>query len=184
MRCPTTTARETKEIFMTKQELEEKLEQTEKSLADYQFNYPSIKELEQENAALKNEIVNLKGVIESLSEQRDGFENENAELKEQNANLIAMLKSEREVRVNVDYLKGICEKEAEIGKLEGKIQDWTSEYYELENLMNNKLAKAKEILAKLLEEEKNNMYWEMNGSDKSPYYKVKKEAEEFLKECQ
>lgn len=80
MRCPTTTARETKEIFMTKQELEEKLEQTEKALADYQFNYPSIKELEQENAALKNEIVNLKGVIESLSEQRDGLEKEKCEL--------------------------------------------------------------------------------------------------------
>lgn len=80
MRCPTTTARETKEIFMTKQELEEKLEQTEKALADYQFNYPSIKELEQENAALKNEIVNLKGVIESLSEQRDVLEKEKCEL--------------------------------------------------------------------------------------------------------
>lgn len=39
------------------------------------------------------------------------------ELKEQNANLIAMLKSEREVRVNVDYLKGICERNAEIDKL-------------------------------------------------------------------
>jgi predicted RNase H-like nuclease (RuvC/YqgF family) len=35
------------------QELEQKLEQTEKDLADYQFNYPTIKELEQENAELK-----------------------------------------------------------------------------------------------------------------------------------
>ena len=66
---------------MTKGELENKLEQTEKALADYQFNHPSIKELEQENAALKNEIVNLKGVIESLSEQRDGLEKENFGLK-------------------------------------------------------------------------------------------------------
>ena len=31
-------------------ELEQKLEQTEKDLADYQFNYPKIKELEKENA--------------------------------------------------------------------------------------------------------------------------------------
>ena len=34
-------------------ELEQKLEQTEKDLADYQFNYPNIKELEKENAELR-----------------------------------------------------------------------------------------------------------------------------------
>ena len=34
-------------------DLEQKLEQTEKDLADYQFNYPTIKELEKENAELK-----------------------------------------------------------------------------------------------------------------------------------
>ena len=34
-------------------ELEQKLEQTEEDLADYQFNYPTIKELEKENAELK-----------------------------------------------------------------------------------------------------------------------------------
>lgn len=34
-------------------QLEQKLEQTEKDLADYQFNYPTIKELEKENAELK-----------------------------------------------------------------------------------------------------------------------------------
>lgn len=31
-------------------------------------------------------------------------------------------------------------------------------------------------------EEKNNMYWEMNGSDKSLYYEVRKQAEQFLME--
>lgn len=35
-------------------ELEQKLEQTEKDLSDYQFNYPTIKELQKENAELKN----------------------------------------------------------------------------------------------------------------------------------
>jgi hypothetical protein len=34
-------------------ELEDKLEQTENDLADYQFNYPTIKELQKENARLK-----------------------------------------------------------------------------------------------------------------------------------
>ena len=36
-------------------ELERKLEQTEKDLADYQFNYPTIKELQKENAELKDD---------------------------------------------------------------------------------------------------------------------------------
>ena len=37
-------------------ELERKLEQTEKDLADYQFNYPTIKELQEEIAELKEEM--------------------------------------------------------------------------------------------------------------------------------
>lgn len=37
-------------------ELEQKLEQTEKDLADYQFNYPTIKELQNENAELKERL--------------------------------------------------------------------------------------------------------------------------------
>ncbi len=37
-------------------ELEQKMEQTEKTLADYQFNYPTIKELEKENAELKKTV--------------------------------------------------------------------------------------------------------------------------------
>ena len=48
--------------------------------------------------------------------------------------------------------------------------------------IKKQLTKAKEILTKLLEEEKNNTYWEMNGSDKSSYYEVRKQAEQFLKE--
>ena len=35
-------------------ELEQKLEQTEKDLADYQFNYPKLKELQKENAELRH----------------------------------------------------------------------------------------------------------------------------------
>lgn len=41
-------------------DLEQKLEQTEKDLADYQFNYPTIKELEKENAELKAQIEKIK----------------------------------------------------------------------------------------------------------------------------
>ena len=50
--------------------LERKLEQTEKDLADYQFNYPTIKELQKENAEAK-EIVKeymfcTKGLFEEV----------------------------------------------------------------------------------------------------------------------
>ena len=55
-------------------ELEQKLEQTEKDLADYQFNYPTIKELQQENADLKEEI-------NKIAFARGNLEEENAELK-------------------------------------------------------------------------------------------------------
>lgn len=48
------------------------------------------------------------------------------------------------------------------------------------NKYDEQLIKAKELLEKLLEEEKNNMYWEMNGSDYSSYYEVRKQAEQFL----
>ena len=57
-------------------ELEQKLEKTEKDLADYQFNYPTIKELEQENARL---TTNEK----SLLAERKIIVKENAELNRQ-----------------------------------------------------------------------------------------------------
>jgi hypothetical protein len=41
-------------------ELERRLEQTEKDLADYQFNYPTIKELQKENAELNKQIEKMK----------------------------------------------------------------------------------------------------------------------------
>ena len=57
-------------------DLEQKLEQTEKDLTDYQFNYPKIKELEEQNKVLlqnleDTEIVNkaCKQRIEELEQQ-------------------------------------------------------------------------------------------------------------------
>jgi predicted nucleic acid-binding Zn-ribbon protein len=163
---------------MTKQELEEKLEQTEKALADYQFNYPSIKELEQENAALKNEIVNLKGVIESLSEQRDGLEKEKCELL---GIIQGKDKTIKDMQDNYDGYKAVAEPEIERLKKEcGKVQDWTSEYYELENLMNNKVAEAKEIIKGLLCLKSTIS----SAQDAENRFSVREKAEEFLKECE
>lgn len=58
-------------------ELEQKLEQTEKDLADYQFNYPTIKELEKENTELKAKEkqiekveYTLKKIIETVHNDR------------------------------------------------------------------------------------------------------------------
>ena len=56
-------------------ELEQKLEQTEKDLADYQFNYPTIKELQKENAELK------KTYRKQRNKRIDELQKENAELK-------------------------------------------------------------------------------------------------------
>ena len=50
-------------------ELERKLEQTEKDLADYQFNYPSIKKLEQENNKLLDVINGQDVKIADLEKQ-------------------------------------------------------------------------------------------------------------------
>lgn len=47
-------------------ELERKLEQTEKDLADYQFNYPTIKELQKENAELYDNLTKAKEIIKKL----------------------------------------------------------------------------------------------------------------------
>ena len=59
-------------------ELERKLEQTEKDLADYQFNYPTIKKLEKENTDLRDNYDQFKAIAEPVIER---LKNENAELK-------------------------------------------------------------------------------------------------------
>ena len=78
----------------------------------------------------------------------------------------------------------MTEKEMKAQITQAHIDGYNRGYAKANAELKNKIAdiKAKEILAKLLEEEKNNMYWEMNGSDKSSYYEVRKQAEQFLKE--
>lgn len=92
--------------------------------------------------------------IGCLCEKYKSYKDENAKLKEENK----FLKEQCLILVDGNVCKSTC---SEIKK---------------------QLTKAKEILEKLLEEEKNNAYWEMNGSDQSSYYEVRKQAEQFLKE--
>jgi hypothetical protein len=60
-------------------ELERKLEQTEKDLADYQFNYPTIKELQKENAELK---AHHKSVCDTLTNTHRNLREQLIEAKE------------------------------------------------------------------------------------------------------
>ena len=76
-------------------ELEQKLEQTEKDLADYQFNYPTIKELEKENEQLRNNGFTVSAMTEQqlkvAIEKGEQLEKENAELKEKAKEIIKQL---------------------------------------------------------------------------------------------
>ena len=87
------------------------------------------------------------------------------------------------------YDKGSMKLEAmskRIKELEEENAEYESEAREINFRLDKyikrtvpKLVKAREIIQKLLEE-KENMYRIMNSSDKSSYFKIKKEAEEFI----
>lgn len=53
-------------LYRENVELEGKIEQIEKDLADYQFNYPKIKELSKENAELKERVEKAEDLIEDM----------------------------------------------------------------------------------------------------------------------
>lgn len=115
------------------------------------------------------------------------LEKENAELKEQNANLIAMLKSEREVRVNDDYLKGICERDAEIESLNEQLECAEHNCKVKQEFNDNQFKaimdfkkQAKEIVKGLLSLKSTIS----SAKDAENRFSVRERAEEFLKECQ
>ena len=58
------------------EELEQKLEQTEKDLADYQFNYPTIKELEKQ-------VKDLEWQLQEVVKDNDYYQAENKRLEQQ-----------------------------------------------------------------------------------------------------
>lgn len=147
-----------------------------KAVAKIKSDYHELCNLKDMRIAELEEKISVLLSCKNCSENKGGFicvkEYENKcltqkiqyikELKEENAEL---KKEVLEVRQHLDLT------ESEWGKDTTKLIHFKTQ-----------LEKAKEILSKLLEEEKNNMYWEMNGSDKSSYYEVRKQAEQFLKE--
>ena len=186
----------------------------------------------------KDKVNNLSSVAEVRLANWQRYEKENKELKEKVSFLEDNLRVARKDRekLQLDIAKGLKEfvkdypatairfmanekyveendrLNKELGKVEGKLADLTSEYYELENLKNNeiselkeaikhfnpccewdddvhdcefrhyameygnKLAKAKEIIKRLIKE--------TYGEGWNYSLQVKVEAEKFLKECE
>ena len=81
------------------EELEQKLEQTEKDLADYQFNYPKIKELEKENTELKEQNRSYEQLIDNGSVTL---------AKERLKNYKQLTKARGVLRNVIDYLGQFC----------------------------------------------------------------------------
>ena len=109
-------------------DLERKLEQTEKDLADYQFNYPTIKELQEENAELK---AKNKWYSEQVCNK------ECAEVWGQLTNAKEMIK---ELNEGLDklYLSGLSEKQ--IAFIE-QLQDKAEQFYQRGGEMKRFLVK-------------------------------------------
>ena len=165
-------------IRMIKEELEKEAIKCMHEIK-YWLKVPIKKETEKDGI---NEIL-------KLTEPR---EKQIEELEEQNTNLQQAIKWANE-RGN-EHARQIADLEVENAELKNELKKWKDEWQEqvqkatdegyARTLQTIQLTKVKEILAKLLEEEKNNMYWEMNGSDKSSYYEVRKQAEQFLKDSE
>jgi chromosome segregation ATPase len=147
-------------------ELERKLEQTENDLADYQFNYPTIKELQKENADLKEEI-------NKIAFARGNLEKENAELKADNdARKFAMTMSEK-------VEKQLREENAKLkDEWQEQVQKATDEGY-ARTLQTIQLTKAKELLERLLITSCNSDVLNLLPNC-SEVLRVRVEAEQFL----
>ena len=156
--------------FKNKQiaELERKLEQTEKDLADYQFNYPTIKELQKENARLKE--INTH-TLSKLNLDNGELIIENEKLKKE----LNEWKDKADLWCNTANLKDHNiminkELEKENAELKDNFKIAKDNEYEYSSL----LTKAKEIIKELL-----NSCFGYNS--KTVNYEVKAKAEQFLK---
>ena len=143
------------------EDLEQKLEQTEKDLADYQFNYPTIKELQKENKELK--------------EQGDKwfvFETE--------AGNWGMDKATQYTVDRHNYFYGTKE-ECQKWGVEHKIKDYTGHKYCYDRL-DNQLTKAKEII----KDQKELLDRVLSGAETLSDFaqNTLRKAEQFIKEIE
>ena len=196
---------------MTKEELKQEAEEKYYSykMADFQGFYnrhyyylgyldsaepreKRIAELERENAELDCQMNRNKHCYSCANaaercfrneigcpcEKYKSYKDENAELRERISYLEDNLRVARKDREHLQLKVGKGLKEFIKDCPHSALKLYASGYHA------EQVEKAKEILEKLLEEEKNNMYWKMNGSDKSLYYEVRKQAEQFLSEVE
>jgi len=107
------------------EELERKLEQTEKDLADYQFNYPAIKELDQEKRLLGercNQLLKDKGnLTDELDERTKDLLNANHRIGQLEQQIEQMKICWNCKFEDTDYMeKPCCECSRALGNIERK----------------------------------------------------------------
>ena len=190
-------------------ELEQKLEQTEKDLADYQFNYPSIKELSKENAELKAELKAIDKAGEHARKQiTESFRNKKPyyELEQENNKLLDIINNqdvkiadlEKKVKYYEQQLsameKGVCDVckvkdadyyEKQIADLEKKLKESEHNKKTVVHLSDC----VSDIQDKQIEQAKEiirKMLFALSDNRVSfltnPYYDLEKQAEQFIGE--
>ena len=108
-------------------ELEQKLEQTEKDLADYQFNYPTIKELQKENAELK-------GLVNQYKASRCG----SISLVNRNMIMFDQLTKAKELLRDLIKFQPYIDKEAMFLSIGN---EWKTVIYKAEQFLNSEVKK-------------------------------------------
>lgn len=189
-------------------ELEQKLEQTEKDLADYQFNYPTIKELENEKCELLGIIQDKDKVIADL---RDNYENFKAVAEPEIKSLKQNLEDTEIINKTLEKrYKSRCDKFKELDELyeklilenkllgercnqlladKGKLTDENAElkddnkimadnYSKMEQKFYIQLSKAKKLIKGLLD------IPDLIEDRTSEHTELIGQAEQFLKECE
>lgn len=105
-------------------ELERKLEQAEKDLSDYQFNYPTIIELEKEKAEFKEQLARITEERNGYKITVNSYKHTIKDLRKENAGLRARLNA---------------------------VNSLTPELEKISRLKKEQLTKAKDLLAKWVE---------------------------------
>ena len=99
--------------------MEQRLEQTEKDLADYQFNYPTIKELEKENNRLEGCLLAEQEHTQMLEKENDRLAKHILELQKEKGELVDKVTELKKInrKLYKAKVKDYCELEQETDKL-------------------------------------------------------------------
>ena len=138
-------------------ELEQKLEQTEKDLADYQFNYPTIKELTQTNNNLLDVINNQDVKIADLEQD---LKHKKIAIQTRNKRIADLEKKVKELEKELAKMTSIAEHQ----------QDCNMKRY-------FKLEQAKELLKEFIA-------WFTDQTESNNWKLVVEQAEQFIGETQ